>query len=289
MERKLLLLMLPGILFTGTILAQGNVKFAEYNPDNGLALNTVAAGNADQIKAGLKQFGPVILYDSSGNKIDTTLASIPAGLSAREVIDTYIAAIGGRDSLAAVHERITVMKGTVQGFPVTTTIYQKEPDLFKQELEAGDITQEITFNGRDGKMQAGGQEMKIEGSELEKLKYEASIHLLLNLDSLGVNLKLSGMTKVNGKNAYKIEMLFPSGTKWIQYYDTGTGLKVKETKNITTPQGAFTQEVLYSDYNTVDGVKYPFNIKQSIGPQKIEFQVDSIKTNTGIPDSEFNL
>jgi outer membrane lipoprotein-sorting protein len=138
-------------------------------------------------------------------------------------------------------------------------------------------------------MQAGGQEMKIEGSELEKLKYEASIHLLLDLDSLGVNLKLSGMTKVNGKNAYKIEMLFPSGTKWIQYYDPETGLKVKETKNIVTPKGTFTQEVLYSDYKTLEGVKYPFTIKQSIGPQTMQFRVDSIKINTGIPDSKFNL
>ena len=246
-------------------------------------------GNADQIKAGLKQFGPVIFYDSYGNKVDTSLASIPAGLSAKDVINNYIKAIGGRDSLAAVHDRTTVMKGTVQGFPVTTTIYQKEPDLFKQEVDAGGMTQDITFNGKDGKMQAGGQEMKIEGSELEKLKYEASIHLLLDLDSLGVNLKLSGMTKVNGKNAYKIEMLFPSGTKWIQYYDPETGLKVKEMKNIVTPKGTFTQEVLYSDYKTVDGVKYPFTIKQSIGPQTMQFQVDSIKINTGIPDSEFNL
>jgi outer membrane lipoprotein-sorting protein len=39
----------------------------------------------------------------------------------------------------------------------------------------------------------------------------------------------------------------------------------------------------------VEGVKYPFVIKQSIGPQTIEFQVDSIKINTGIPDTKFEL
>ena len=131
--------------------------------------------------------------------------------------------------------------------------------------------------------------MKIEGSQLEKLKHEASIHLILDLDSLGVKLKLAGMEKVNGKDAYKIEMSFPSGTKWIQYYDSKTGYKVKESKNITTPQGTFTQEVLYSDYKSVDGVKYPFTIKQSVGPQKMDFSVDSIKINTGIPDTQFEL
>ncbi len=251
--------------------------------------NIVVVGNADQIKQGLKQFGPILYYDKYGNKIDTSLASIPGDLSAMDIINHYVKAIGGRDSLANVHDRTTVMRGTVQGFDVTTTMYQKESNLFKQEVDAGGMIQEIIYNGERGQMKAAGQEMNIEGNELEKLKYEATIHLLLNLDSLGVKLKLGGMEKVNGKDAYKIEMTLPSGTKWIQYYDPETGFKIEESKNITTPQGTFTQEIFYSDYKEVEGVKYPFIIKQSIGPQTIEFKVNSIKINTGIPDSKFEL
>ncbi len=251
--------------------------------------NIVVVGNADQIKKGLEQFGPIIYYDKYGNKVDTSLSGLQGNTSAMDVINNYISAIGGRDSLANVHDRTTIMSGSVQGFDVTTKIYQKEPDLFKQEVVAGGVTQDIIFNGQKGEMQTGGQQVKIEGNELEKLKNEASLHMLLNLDSLGVKLKLAGMEKVNGKDAYKIEMIFPSGTKWIQYYDPDTGYKVKESKNITTPQGTFTQEVIYSDYRTVDGVKYPFSIKQSIGPQNMEFKVDSIKINTGIPDAAFEL
>jgi hypothetical protein len=251
--------------------------------------NIVVVGNADQIKQGLKQFGPILYYDKYGNKIDTSLASIPGDLSAMDIINHYVKAIGGRDSLANVHDRTTVMRGTVQGFDVTTTMYQKEPDLFKQEVDAGGMIQEIIYNGERGQMKAAGQEMNIEGNELEKLKYEATIHLLLNLDSLSVKLKLGGMEKVNGKDAYKIEMTLPSGTKWIQYYDPETGFKIEESKNITTPQGTFTQEIFYGDYKEVEGVKYPFTIKQSIGSQTIEFKVDSIKINTGIPDSKFEL
>ncbi len=251
--------------------------------------NIVIVGNADQIKQGLTKFGPIFYYDKYGNQVDTSLASIPGDLSAMDVINHYIKAIGGRDSLANVHDRTTVMKGTIQGFDVTTTIYQKEPDLFKQEVDAGGMTQVITYNGENGEMESAGQQLEIKGNELEKLKNEATIHLLLELDSLGVRLKLAGMEKVNGKDAYKIEMTFPSGTKWIQYYDPETGYKIKEMKNITTPQGTFTQEIFYSDYRTVDGVKYPFSIKQSVGPQHMEFNVDSIKINTGISNTKFQL
>ncbi|HEY6907012.1 MAG TPA: insulinase family protein [Ignavibacteriaceae bacterium] len=255
-------------------------------PDNA---NIVIVGNADQIKQGLKQFGPVVYYDKYGNKIDTSLASIPGDLSAKDIINHYIKAIGGEENLAKVHDRTTVMSGTVQGFEVTTTLYQKVPDLFKQEVNAGGMVQEIIFDGTKGKMVAGGQELNIEGNELEKLKYESTIHLLLHLDSLGVKLKLGGMEKVDGKDAYKIEMILPSGTKWNQYYDPETGYKVEESKNITTPQGTFTQEIYYSDFKTVEGVNYPFTIKQSVGSQTIDFKVDSIKINTGIPDTKFEL
>ncbi len=256
------------------------------NPDHA---NIVVVGNADQIKEGLNQFGPIVYYDKYGNIIDSSHSSVPGNLSAIDIINKYVMAIGGRASLANVHDRITTMTGTVQGFDVTTKIFQKEPDLFKQEVDAGGMTQEIIFNGQKGEMLTGGQQLKIEGNELEKLKNEATLHLLLNLDSLGVKLKLTGMEKVNGKDAYRVEMMFLSGTKWIQYYDPETGYKIKESKNITTPQGTFTQEVFYSDYRTIDGVKYPFSINQSIGPQQIEFQVDSIKINTGIPDKTFEL
>ncbi len=251
--------------------------------------NIVVVGNADQIKAGLKQFGPITYYDRDGNRIDTSLAKIPGDLSAKDILNHYINAIGGRDSLANIRDRITVMNGTVQGFDVTTTIYQKEPDLFKQVVDAGQMKQERIFDGKEGVMQAAGQETKIKGDELEKLKYQASIHLLLNLDSLGIRLRLGGMEKVNGKDSYKIEMILPSGTKWIQYYDPETGFKVKETKDVTTPQGTFTQEIYYSDYKTVDGVKFPFTVEQSMGAQNMEFKVSSIKINTGIPDSEFEI
>ncbi|HSD64205.1 MAG TPA: hypothetical protein VLB50_10420, partial [Ignavibacteriaceae bacterium] len=255
-------------------------------PDNS---NIVVVGDADQVQKSLKQFGPITYYDVNGNKIDTSLAKIPGDLSAKDILDHYIKAIGGSDSLAAVRDRTTVMSGTIQGFEITTTIYQKAPDLFKQVVDAGQMQQQILFDGNEGIMQAGGQETKITGDELEKLKYQASMNSLLKLDSLGIQLRLGGMEKVNNKDVYKIEMIFPSGNKWGEYFDPETGLKVKETKDVKTAQGNFTQENLYSDYRDVDGVKYPFMIKQSLGPQNMEFRVVSIKINSDIPDSTFKL
>jgi len=181
------------------------------------------------------------------------------------------------------------MSGKVQGIDVNMTVYQKSPDLLRQEVNAGLMNQVIIYNGSQGIMKASGQEINITGQELEKLKYEATLSLLLKYDEFGIKLKLTGTPIVDGKDSYQVEMIFPGGTKWIQYYDKETGLKLKEEKNVTTPQGTFTQETLFSDYREVEGLKFPFKIVQKMGAQSLQFEVSSIKINAGIDDGKFEI
>ncbi|MBZ0200783.1 MAG: insulinase family protein [Ignavibacteriaceae bacterium] len=247
-------------------------------------------GNADQIKENLSKFGAVQFYDRFGNSIDTSSIDLGVeGVSAEQIIENYITAIGGREKLAAVNDRITEMSGKVQSFDVKMTVYQKVPDLLRQDISAGPMNQEVIFNGSEGVMKASGQEIKITGQELEKLKYEASLGLLLKLDEYGVKVKLTGSSKVDGKDSYQLEMIFPGGTKWIQYYDKETGFKLKDEKNITTAQGTFTQETLFTDYRDVDGLKFPFILKQTLGAQTVEFVISSIKINSGVGSEKFEI
>jgi zinc protease len=247
----------------------------------------VVVGNNDDIKDSLTGFGEINYYDMYGNEIDESSLGIPEGLTGEDIINDYVEAIGGKENLAKLNDRTTSMEGSVQGIPVKITAYQKAPNLLKQKISAGGMEQEIIFDGQKGVMTAGGNNMNIEGDELEKLKLEATIGLLLDYESHGLNFELKGGEKIENKTAYKVEVKLPSGGKWTQYFDPETGYKIKELKNVTTPQGTFTQETLYSDYREVEGVKYPFEIKQSLGPQKLDFKVTSIEVNQGLQDSFF--
>jgi outer membrane lipoprotein-sorting protein len=62
-----------------------------------------------------------------------------------------------------------------------------------------------------------------------------------------------------------------------------------DEKPVTASQGTFLQETHYSDFRTVEGIYFPFKIKQKLGQQDMEFDVTSIKLNTGIDDSEFRF
>ena len=48
-----------------------------------------------------------------------------------------------------------------------------------------------------------------------------------------------------------------------------------------------TMPTLYSDYQEVEGVKFPFTVSQSMGPQSFVFEVTDIQVNQGVEDSDF--
>ncbi len=208
-------------------------------------------------------------------------------LSAQKVIENYLEAIGGRKKILGVYDRIVYMSGTVEGIKVNTTLYQKSPNKYMQLTEAGTSTQKVIFNGEKGFLVVDGQTQNITGPQLDKLKYQAIYKLIAHLKAYDVKTKFDSLIDLNGKKTYVIELILPNGNIWKQFYDVSTKLKVKEITPVETPSDTLYQNTYFSDYKTVNGIKYPFNIRQTLGSQIFEFKVDSIKTNTGLIDQNF--
>ena len=203
------------------------------------------------------------------------------------VIEKYLDAIGGRDALAKVEDRTTIMRGTAMGQSLTIIVKQKAPNKMRQEVKAGGMDQTIIFDGEKGVMKAATQSVEVTGKELEQLKTEASMELMLDPESFGIKLSYEGSEKINGKDAHKIKMTLPSGIRWFTYFDAESGLKIKEQKEMQTQMGLIEQVVVYDNYTEVDGIKYPFKLTQSFGPQSVEMTVSSVKVNKGLSDDIF--
>jgi zinc protease len=203
------------------------------------------------------------------------------------VIEKYLDAIGGRDVLSKVEDRTTIMRGTAMGQALTIIVKQKTPNKLRQEIKAGGMDQTVIFDGEKGIMKAADQKVDVTGKELEQLKTEASMELLLDPSSFGIILSYEGTEKINGKDAYKIKMTLPSGIRWFTYFDAESGLKIKEQKEMQTQMGLIEQVVIFDNYTDVEGIKYPFKLSQSFGPQTVEMTVSSVKVNKGLTDDLF--
>lgn len=206
---------------------------------------------------------------------------------AKDVIEKYLTAIGGRDALAKVEDRTTIMRGTAMGQSITLIAKQKSPNKLRQEIKAGGMEQTVLFDGEKGMMNAMNQKIEVKDKELEALKIEANMEFMMNPESFGIKLFYEGTEKVNLKDANKIKMILPSGLRWFSYFDVESGLKVKEEKELQTQMGLMNQTFMFEDYKEVEGIKYPHKIVQSAGGQSIDVTVSSIKVNKGLADDIF--
>ena len=256
-------------------------------PNNSYVL---VVGNAEQISPGLEKLSPsgmVTNYDIYGNEVRIESNSIPDGLKSEDVIEKYINAIGGRDKIRSINDKSQKMSGKSGVLELTVTVLQKAPNKFMQKLESNIFNQTTIYDGQKGKRIQMGQEFILEGKELEDVKMQAVLNPYLDYKIHGISTELKGIENINGKDNYKVILTLQNGEIWTHYFDIENGLMTRFTTAIQSPQGSFVQNIDYSDYREVDGVKFPFKIFQQTGSRSIEMEVLSIEINKDIDDKEF--
>lgn len=206
-----------------------------------------------------------------------------------EIIERYISAIGGAENLNKVQDRTTIMRGTAMDQTMTLIIKQKAPNKFRQEIKVAGMDQVLIYDGEKAVMKIGDQQMDVPEEQLDQLKVEAAMELLLNPEEYGVTFSYEGEEMVDNKKCDVLKMQTESGVNSKIYFDKETGLKVLEKKSTVTPMGSMEQTIEFSDYKEVAGVKYPHKLKQSFGPQSVEVTVSSIKVNTNLSDDIFKI
>lgn len=139
--------------------------------------------------------------------------------------------------------------------------------------------QKTVFDGETGYMVVQGQRIENDDTQNSAAKLEAIPFKELNAK----NAKLERMEKVDGKDAYVLSF----GNNSEAYYDKASGLKVKETSVQEAMGQTITATVEYDDYKEVDGIQFPFVIKQSAGPQEITFNVDKMTLNVDVSAADF--
>lgn len=256
--------------------------------------NIVVVGNKDEIAAKLQRFSQnKIQYFDYKADVQEDAIPVPAGVTAEKVINNYLNAIGGLEKINKIKDLSINMSASIQGMALTAEMRKKAPDKYLMEVKMNGamVVQKQVYDGTKGKSSGMGGEQELSGEELEEVK--ANTKVVPETDYLnpaaGYKLTLKGIEKINGKDAFKMEVETPWKKKGIEFYDTVSGLKVQKVKTGEGPQGPTTQVTTYDDYREVNGVKFAFKIGQSFGPQMIEMKATSIEANKKLKDDLFKV
>lgn len=251
----------------------------------------VVVGDKNKLIEPLEKYsasGKVELYDINGNPVkEEVKKEIPAGVTAETVINKYIDAIGGKEQLEKVNDVTIEASTNMNGMEIKQKTYKKSPNKYAMIMSMnGNVMMQQAFNGERGIMKGFQGEQEIIGKDLENLKVDAALNAELKYAELGVQLTLEAIETIEGKDTYKVKVVNPTGQTTYDYFDMESGLRIQSKQTISAPQGEFTQLQSYSDYQEIDGIKFPFLIKIS-GVQNMELKVESVIINTDLSDDLF--
>lgn len=260
-------------------------------PNNSIIL---VVGNRDEVSKKMSKFSrssKVEYFDIYGNSVvEGEKKPVPAGLTADKVISNYIKAVGGVANINKIKDQEIKMTTEMQGMTLEIVQQRKLPKKYASITKMKDqIMQKQVFDGKKAKSSGMMGEKKLTGDQLKAVAEEAKIFIEKDYKKLGYKLDLKSIETVKGKDAYRVDIVTPTGGKQIEYYDTKTGLKIRVIETVKTPKGDMTSTADMSDYKTVKGVKYPYTINQSAGGQEMKLEVKEIKINSNLKDDLFNV
>jgi len=258
------------------------------HPDNCILL---VVGNKNEVADKLKGFaesGNVEFYDWYGNPLSDAPVALPEGLTATNVIDLYIQAAGGKQKLSEIKQITTKSTGSMDAggrkLELAMESVQMVPDKSFQVIKMGSmLISKQVCNEKEGWMESMAGKQEFKDKDLATMKDAARICPELFYFTDGFKTTLDGIETIGGDMAYRINVVYPSGTADVEYYSVKSGLKIRRISK-SENDGQMVESITdYGDYREINGIKFPFSLKEQAGGQVIDIKVDLIDLET-IPD-----
>ncbi len=250
----------------------------------------VIVGNAKQIAPGLEKYGEVKYFDMFGKEVAAPVVKkVDASVTPESILRKAVAANGTSEAVAAIKD--IEMNGEASLMGQTFSISQKYilPSVYQSVLSMKGMTLQSKLL-KEGKyvMTSQGQEQEGDEQDKEEMNEDAAFFSeAYMLSKTGYKYEMGGIEKVDGKDAYAINVNTPAGRTFTAFYDVASGLKVKNSSTEEGgPQGKVIVQTYFSDYKAFNGVQIPTKVLVDQGPLKIEMNFNDIKVNSGLKAEE---
>jgi outer membrane lipoprotein-sorting protein len=230
------------------------------------------------------------------DELDDAVAPAPDQPPADQILDKYIAAIGGAQKVGAL--TTIVAKGMSSGYgpesrPRGYELYLKAPGMREQIVHTDSGDSIITTDGKTAWISAPLRPVDVleySGGEREGAKIDAVIPFATRIKQALQNLHTGAPQIVNDKRALVIQGTIGTGadqTMVTLFFDPETGLLLRVRRYAASIVGRVPTEYDYSDYRDVNGVKLPFKWSELWLDGREDVELSEVQTNVNIDASRF--
>jgi outer membrane lipoprotein-sorting protein len=227
----------------------------------------------------------------------TALVTAPAlSQTSKDVLAKMIAAQGGAKALETVKD--TTINGTIElvqfGMTGTATLYQKEPDKIRMDIEIMGMTITQAYDGQVAWMvnpQTGATEQMPDNLAQEIKRQALGNEAFLNPEKVGVTYEFKGKEKIGEKEYILLEQTTSDGHKTTMYLDPDTYLTYKTKGTSLGSAGVEVMaETIFGDYKKVGDIVVAHSMTTfQDGQEFMRMTMTKVAFNSSLEDSFFKM
>ena len=234
-------------------------------------------------------YGPVPPDDTP----DAMVPALPRATPPDQIIDKYIAALGGAAKVASI--KSFYAKGIYQGFAddrVPFEEWAKAPNMYSLVVHGGSGEFTTTFDGKQG-WTAGPatdrpvQVVDITGGSIDGARLDGELFFPSRIKQVVTQLRTLIPTTINDRDVLLVQGTMDGKYPVDLYFDAETYLLRRSLRYADTAVGFAPTQVDYEDYREVAGVKMPFKRTIYWLDGRAIVETSEIQPNVAVADSKF--
>jgi outer membrane lipoprotein-sorting protein len=214
-------------------------------------------------------------------------------VSPDQILDKYIQAIGGAPQLAKLTS--FVARGTYEGYDtlsvkVPVDVFASAPNQLTTVVHTQNGDSITTYDGTNGWIAAADKLMQVlplAGGDLEGAKMDAALSFPARIKQEFQWRTGFPSVSIDDRSVDVIQNAARGNTGAKLYFDSESGLLVRQVHFVDTAVGVIPTQVDYSDYRTVAGVKVPFRRVVTWTDGRSTIELSQVQPNARIDTAQF--
>lgn len=234
------------------------------------------------------QGAPPVLETDAPPQHEAPPATTAAGPTADQILEKYVAAIGGQAAVNKAESRVA--KGTLLmgGREMPVEVISKAPNkrISTMHMPNGDSI--TAYDGNSGWMANPGRPVTpMSAAESDAAALDAELHFATRVKEIFKQLRVGRPEKVGDAQCQVLMGMRPGLPPVRLYFDEASGLLVRMVRFTETPLGRMPTQIDYSDYKPLDGLKVPLRWTIARPGGRFTIQIADVQQNVPVDDAKF--
>jgi len=212
-----------------------------------------------------------------------------AGLPpASQILDKYLAAVGGTDALKKIHSR--VQKGTLEAmgnaYPIEVCSEAPDKRISISHPPSGESV--TAYNGEVGWLTIRGGVHRMSVADAAAARLDAELYFPSRVREMYTELEVKRGEEIAGRATMLVSAKGGAGKLPLElYFDAENGLLLRLVRYAETPLGRNPTQIDYADYRVADGVKIPYRWTVARPNGAFTIRIEQVQQNVPVDEKLF--